>query len=330
VSRPLVFISYSHKDEEWKDHLLRHLGIAQKQELFDVWDDRRIEGGEDWFDAITNAIDAGCIGILLVSTNSLTSDFILKEEVTRLLDKRDARKLRLYPIIIKPCNWKAVEWLKKMNLRPVDGRPLGLTRNNEVTETQIDLDLTKIAEEIDALIKKMAAPAVSPHLLVTTPAESAPSYARVPTLPAPKLFVGRRELLDKIEKKLQSGGTFGLISLRGTAGVGKSALALEAAYRFASLFPDGRFWVDLRGGDAANAARALLRDLGVASLVRPDSDFHELCDAARAELAGRRALVILDNAEAIDRAHLERLTDLCATAIVTSRVSIDPMNETMR
>jgi hypothetical protein len=92
---------------------------------------------------------------LLVSANSLTSDFILKDEIPRLLDKRGAGKLRLYPVIIKPCNWKAVEWLIKLNLRPADGRPLGLTKNNEVTETQIDLDLTMIAEEIDGLVKKL-------------------------------------------------------------------------------------------------------------------------------------------------------------------------------
>ena len=76
MSRPLIFISYSHRDEDWKDRILLHLGIAQKQERFNLWDDRRIEGGEDWFEAITNAIDAGCVGILLVSANSLTSNFI--------------------------------------------------------------------------------------------------------------------------------------------------------------------------------------------------------------------------------------------------------------
>ncbi len=100
MSRPVIFISYSHKDEDWKDRILIHLGIAQKQELFDVWDDRRIKGGEDWFEAITGAIDAGRIGILLVSANSLTSDFILKDEIPRLLDKRGVGKLRLYPVII--------------------------------------------------------------------------------------------------------------------------------------------------------------------------------------------------------------------------------------
>jgi tetratricopeptide (TPR) repeat protein len=327
LSRPLIFISYSHRDEDWKDRILLHLGIAQKQELFDVWDDRRIEGGEDWFEAITNAIDAGCVGILLVSANSLTSNFILKEEVPRLIEKHGAGKLRLYPIIIRPCNWEAVEWLKKMNLRPADGRPVGLTKNDEVTETKIDLDLTKIAKEIDALIKKTTVSAVSSQPLTTTPDEPAPSYARTPTLPSPKPFVGRKEHLARIEEKLRSNGVIGLISLKGMPGVGKSALALESAYRFAHLFPGGRYWVDLRSGDATNAVRALLRDLEILNLVSPDAGFEEMCNVARAELINRRALIILDNAETIDSTHLERLADLCATTIVTSRISFDPTTD---
>src|SRR5215510_12909882 len=217
--------------------------------------------------------------------------FILKEEVPRLIEKHGAGKLRLYPIIIRPCNWKAVDWLKKMNLRPEDGRPVGLTKNDEVTETKIDLDLAKIAEEIDVLIKKMTGPAVSSQSIIAAPDESAPSYARSPTLPSPKPFVGRKEHLARIEEKLRSNGVIGLISLKGMPGVGKSARALESAYRFAHLFPGGRYWVDLRSGDAINAVRALLRDLEISNLVGPDAGFEEMCNVARAELINRRALI---------------------------------------
>ena len=47
MSRPNVFISYSHKDEEWKDRLVTHLGVLHHQGLLDLWDDRRIGAGED-------------------------------------------------------------------------------------------------------------------------------------------------------------------------------------------------------------------------------------------------------------------------------------------
>jgi len=43
----------------------------------------------------------------------------LKDEAPRLLDKRDSGKLRLYPIIIKPCYWKGVEWLNRLIVSPL-------------------------------------------------------------------------------------------------------------------------------------------------------------------------------------------------------------------
>ena len=42
---PSVFISYSHKDETWKDRLVTHLGVLQREGLLDTWDDRQIGAG---------------------------------------------------------------------------------------------------------------------------------------------------------------------------------------------------------------------------------------------------------------------------------------------
>lgn len=46
-SRPSVFISYSHKDEEWKDRLQTHLDVLGVEGLLDVWEDRQISAGDD-------------------------------------------------------------------------------------------------------------------------------------------------------------------------------------------------------------------------------------------------------------------------------------------
>ncbi|MGH9840621.1 MAG: TIR domain-containing protein [Blastocatellia bacterium] len=310
MTRPLIFISYSHRDENWKDRVVAQLGVSQQ---FELWDDRQIAGGDDWHEAITNAIEHGAIAVLLVSAHSLSSDYIRREELPRFLQLRKEGRTRIFPIVISSCDWESVDWLRQMNLRPRDGRALNLG-----SEAQIDADLAAIAKEIRLLLQSQP----------SSPAPAADSpYLRVATLPAPKLFVGRESHLVEIERRLRAGGAVGLISLKGTAGVGKSALALESAYRFGALFPGGRFWVDLRAGDAANAVRAMLRDLDAADRVAPDSQLPELCNAARAELAGRRALVILDNAETIEAAERESLLDLCATTIITSRVSIDPTTD---
>ena len=46
---PTVFISYSHKNDAWKDRLRPHLGVLEQQGRIAVWDDRRINPGGEWY-----------------------------------------------------------------------------------------------------------------------------------------------------------------------------------------------------------------------------------------------------------------------------------------
>lgn len=101
---PTIFISYSHKDEAWKDRLVTHLKVSQQQGL-KLWHDRTIGGGQDWRKAIIEAINAGNVAVLLISPDSLSSEFILCEEVPRLLRKRGLNRMRIFPIIIRPVDW---------------------------------------------------------------------------------------------------------------------------------------------------------------------------------------------------------------------------------
>ena len=94
-------------------------------------------------------------------------------EVSRLLRRRDEEGLRIFPIIIKPCDWAAVPWLQRMNLRPKDGRAL-----SGGTEYQIDRDLAEIAREIRLLLHP-----ITPH-----PAQ--------PLSPRP-LRTERQQMLDR-------------------------------------------------------------------------------------------------------------------------------------
>ena len=144
---PTVFISYSHKDEAWKDRLVIQLGVLQRQGLLDLWDDRRIAAGEDWHGEIRAAMGRATVAVLLISADFLTSQFILGEEVPALLQRRDTEGLHIYPIIVRPCAWKAVKWLSRIQVRPKDGRAL-----SGGTDYQIDADLAAVAEEIAALM----------------------------------------------------------------------------------------------------------------------------------------------------------------------------------
>ncbi|MCS7056247.1 MAG: tetratricopeptide repeat protein [Thermoflexales bacterium] len=147
------------------------------------------------------------------------------------------------------------------------------------------------------------------------------------TLPWHKPLVGRNDLLKQIEERLQSQDATNVICLTGAAGAGKSALALEVAYRFSALFPDGCYWVDLRSSDIVQAVRALLATIGVANIEQLGDDFFALAKIAREQLTGKRILLILDNAESVIRLHRQKILALCpgapARTIITSRVMMD-------
>jgi len=147
--QPTVFISYSHKDEEEKDALLSQLGVLQKADLIQLWNDDRIGAGEDWEQQIREAMSHARVAVLLVTANFLNSDFILMNEVPALLQRRTQEGLTVFPIIAKACAWQEVTWLAKMNVLPKNGRPVWSDRGSHADE-----DLAIIAIEIANIINR--------------------------------------------------------------------------------------------------------------------------------------------------------------------------------
>jgi DNA-binding SARP family transcriptional activator/Tfp pilus assembly protein PilF/DNA-binding XRE family transcriptional regulator len=103
------------------------------------------------------------------------------------------------------------------------------------------------------------------------------------------------------------GGTVVISAIGGTAGVGKTALAVHWAHQVAGRFPDGQLHVNLRGFGPASAAmtpeaaiRLLLDGLGVAP-ERVPAGLDAQAALYRSLLAGRRMLVVADNARSADQ-----------------------------
>jgi hypothetical protein len=119
-----VFINYSHNDNEFKDELLNMLAILEKQKVIKVWQDRQIEGGDSWYEAIQNAMRTCKMAILLVSQHFLNSQFIQREEVPLLLMQRIRQGMRVIPIIVRPCLWQDDPVLSSIQVLPRDGKPI--------------------------------------------------------------------------------------------------------------------------------------------------------------------------------------------------------------
>lgn len=119
-------------------------------------------------------------------------------------------------------------------------------------------------------------------------------------------FAGRAAELDRLDAVLGVSGTdlpatVVITAINGTAGVGKTALAIRWARRIADRFPDGQLFASLRGHSAAGPADPLgvlarfLRALGVAP-ERVPGDLDEAAAMYRSLLDGKRILIALDNA----------------------------------
>ncbi|MGX7825586.1 BTAD domain-containing putative transcriptional regulator [Actinokineospora sp. 24-640] len=170
----------------------------------------------------------------------------------------------------------------------------------------------------------LRAPTVTPRVGVVTPAE----------LPAPPGgFAGREpELawLDGLHASADGAGpVIGVIA--GPAGIGKSALAVLWGSRNAAAFPDGVLHLSLRGFDsrrppldpAEGLARFLLA-LGVAAKDVP-ADLADRAALYRSLLAGRRVLVVLDDARDPDQVRPLLPGGGTSLALVTSRRRLDAL-----
>jgi DNA-binding SARP family transcriptional activator len=120
-------------------------------------------------------------------------------------------------------------------------------------------------------------------------------------------FSGRQAQLDQLNELLPSdehdaAGTIVVTAIAGTAGVGKTALAVHWAHQIRDRFPDGQLYVNLRGFDPAGSAMEpaeAIRGFLDAFAVPPDRippDLDAQAALYRTLLADRRVLIVLDNA----------------------------------
>ncbi|MEV4670619.1 tetratricopeptide repeat protein [Actinomadura sp. NPDC049382] len=146
-----------------------------------------------------------------------------------------------------------------------------------------------------------------------------------------RVFVGRDEemrlLMDTVPGITgpPAGSAMTVIAIDGMAGVGKSALAVHLAHQLAGHYPDGAMYLELHAHDArqkpvdpADALDMLLRTIGV-PVTRVPRALDERAALWRSELAGSRAILVLDDAAGHDQVRPLLPASAGCLVIVTSR-----------
>jgi len=165
-----------------------------------------------------------------------------------------------------------------------------------------------------------AAPAPAPRVQRVVPRQ-------LPT--APSHFAGRTAELQALTKLVNggrdAGGTVMISAISGTAGVGKSTLAVYWGHQVAGEFPDGQLYVNLRGFGpsgppvtSAEAIKGFLAAYQVPSAAIP-AGLDTLAGLYRSMLAGTRTLIVLDNARDVDQVRPLLPASPGCLVLVTSR-----------
>ncbi|MBY8874497.1 AAA family ATPase [Micromonospora sp. PLK6-60] len=117
----------------------------------------------------------------------------------------------------------------------------------------------------------------------------------------------RRRTLSLVNGHVMSQVSMPVLAIDGIPGIGKTSLAIHLAHQLADAYPDGQLYVDLQGFDPdqsrlhpAEVLQGFLNALGVPDADMPASQ-HARSGLYRSILAGRRVLVVLDNAHSVEQ-----------------------------
>ncbi|OXL17877.1 toll/interleukin-1 receptor domain-containing protein, partial [Psychrobacter sp. DAB_AL32B] len=98
-----LFVSYAHKDEQYKEDLEEHLSPLIRSNLIESWHDRKIMPGDEWKSEIDSNLANADIILFLVSSSFISSDYCQTIEVKTAIDQHNAGQSILIPVVIRTC-----------------------------------------------------------------------------------------------------------------------------------------------------------------------------------------------------------------------------------
>lgn len=112
-----IFLSYSHNDEDLFELIVSHFSFAMGRDInVYAWKDDNPSARQSAI--IKNEIEASKVAILIITAEFLASKAIQEFELRLLLQRSKENKVRIIPIIGKPCAWLRVPWLRNLQVIP--------------------------------------------------------------------------------------------------------------------------------------------------------------------------------------------------------------------
>ena len=118
-----LFISYSHKDEDFLQAFKTHLAPLTSNGSIKAWHDRELKAGDCLDEELTNHLKQSPLVAFLISPDFLNSFYCMGKELIQALDQRAMGISTIIPIITRECSWEETDF-KKYVCIPNDGKPI--------------------------------------------------------------------------------------------------------------------------------------------------------------------------------------------------------------
>lgn len=277
-----VFCSFADEDVSLLEQLEQHLSILWREGQITIWHRSKIVAGKDCQMELNQHLNTASLILLLISPNFFKSNHCYSVEMQRAMQRHEAGETRVIPLLLRPVANLHLALFKKLKALP--------SNDKSVTEwSNGDMAFADIAQGISAALDDIQ------HLPSPFP------LSGVENLPyrCDEYFTGRDQELECLHMQLhqRTAADIGQIqAISGLGGIGKTALAVEYAYRY----HDDYSWRLFARADSTEALTSSYIKIA-ALLDLPQKDTQEqgvIVQAVKIWLkTQQRYLLILDNAD---------------------------------
>ena len=304
---PLYFICYARENRDLVAKIEAKLAARRRRGEIDVWRDiRNVDVWEQFTPEIVDVLARAAGAIVVVSDAWYASDYIHEHEWPTICERdRTDAAFKIFPIAVDALDRD--DPLREHNFVN-DLREQLLV---DCSDAERDVVLTRLTDLVGVHVRSLPG---GTSLRATSPPAGAATSGPLPpaTVGAlvgevrpglhnvaelPRGFVPPAEL-EEVCEGVRPGALTGISGLQGEGGTGKSVLATAVARHLVDEFPGGVHWVTVgelaSSEDVRRLQAELLGSLG-ASVEHPPRDVNQGKELLAAALAGRAALVVVDD-----------------------------------
>jgi hypothetical protein len=152
MTRNKIFFSYSHKDKKMLEKIKTFFVPFVNRDGLIVWDDTKIEAGNEWRQEIDKALNETAVAVMLVSADFLASDFICNVELPAFIKAAESGLLKICWVLLSDCPYKQNPYISKIQAVHEISRPLDTLSKPKLNKVLNEI-VSKVTEQLKMVLE---------------------------------------------------------------------------------------------------------------------------------------------------------------------------------